>query len=120
MSNRTRVFSRDELEAMGVPHFPASSKAVKLHQEEIEQRRWVSVQHLVFRAPDDGRIWRVEYLEGLTEHQDDTDPWDYESEVSADEVHPFQVFHTMWMTLNEASLYPHPLEPGSGYQRKDA
>lgn len=113
MSTRTRIFHRDELAAMGIPKLSREStlRAVEFHRDEIEQRRWTSVNVLVFRAPDDGRIWRVEYLEGLTEAQEDTDPWDYETEIQAEEVAPYQVSHISWMTEDEAGLYPHSVMP---------
>lgn len=110
---RTRIFHRDELAAMGIPKQSKVSgpNAVVLHQDELERRRWDSVMCLVFRAPDDGRIWRVEYLEGLTEVQEDTDPWDYEVEIKAEEVRPYHISHISWMTDDEVSLCLHSVMP---------
>lgn len=114
MSTRTRVFHRDELAAMGIPSRSTASgqeTAERLHGEEIERHRWHSSNYLVFRAPDDGRIWRITYLEGLTEIQEDIDPWNYESEIEAEEVAPYLISHTSWMTEDEASFYPHQVTP---------
>lgn len=55
----TRTFTRAELAAIGVPddlpgpNGPAiEGIAYALYREQIETRRWVSVNDLVFRAPD--------------------------------------------------------------------
>lgn len=86
----TRTFTPDQLEQIGVPSPYTAAldghRAEHLFEEQIDTRRWVSVHHLVFRAPDDGKAWRVEYEQGLTETQDDHDPWNYKHEVEAVEV----------------------------------
>ncbi|MFK0069732.1 hypothetical protein [Streptomyces sp. NPDC091046] len=77
-----RVFHRDQLDEWGVPYDlakdPATAPegtAVELHHEQTGTRRWVSVHELVFRAPDDGKAYRVTYEQGLTEQQEGTDEW---------------------------------------------
>ncbi|MFF4177631.1 hypothetical protein [Streptomyces sp. NPDC001750] len=96
----TRTFTRAQLDTMGLPNDIVTADyaadhpewvtahpgvAIELHREQTESRRWESVNTLVFRAPDDGRTWQVDYLAPLTEMQD-SDPWDYASEVEAVEV----------------------------------
>ncbi|MGW3166954.1 hypothetical protein ACWC9Q_29670 [Streptomyces sp. NPDC001142] len=96
----TRIFTRAQLDTMGLPNDIVTADyaaehpewvtahpgaAIELHREQTESRRWESVNDLVFRAPDDGRAWRVEYRAPLTEMQD-SDPWDYAREVEAVEV----------------------------------
>ena len=83
-----RIFTRAELDAMGVPYELdcGTDCATELHEEQIDARRWVSVHELVFRAPDDGKAWRVTYERGLTEMQEDTDPWGDAATVEAVEV----------------------------------
>lgn len=88
-----RRFTRKELGAIGVPFEcdddPVAGHATELRREEVEKRRWVSMHELVFRAPDDGKAYRVEYAEALTEIQDGTDPWWYEGDgIDAVEVEP--------------------------------
>jgi hypothetical protein len=84
---RTREFTREELERLGIPYAwdaEPGQAAERLHEEQIDTRRWVSVHEVVFRAPDDGQVWSVTYVKGLTESQDGTDPWGYEgSTISA-------------------------------------
>jgi hypothetical protein len=105
----TRVFHRDQLDALGLPHdlatednareFPEA--AVELHREQVDTRRWVSVHELIFRAPDDGKAYRVTYEQGLTEHQDDHDQWNYRDHVVAEEVEPRPVTVTQWHSVEE-------------------
>lgn len=95
----TRVFTREELETMGIPFSwdaEPGKAAEQLHEEQIDTRRWVSVHEVVFRAPDDGRVWSVCYERGLTESQDDTDPWNYEDTITATETEPHEVTVTVW------------------------
>jgi hypothetical protein len=105
----TRVFHRDQLDALGLPHdlatednareFPEA--AVELHREQVDTRRWVSVHELIFRAPDDGKAYRVFYERGLTENQDDTDPWGYAATVEATEVEQYEATVTAWRDVDE-------------------
>lgn len=99
-----RTFTRDQLEEWGVPddlptqEFAANypDSAVQLHEEQVDSRRWVSVHALIFRAPDDGKAYRVHYEQGLTEQQDGTDPWGYADTIEAVEVEPREVTVTRW------------------------
>jgi hypothetical protein len=111
---RTRTFTRDQLDALGVPHdltsednaaaFPEA--AIELHREQVDTRRWVSVHELIFRAPDDGKAYRVHYEQGLTEIQEDTDPWDYTREVEAVEVEQRQTTVTEWHPADDEQAEP--------------
>lgn len=96
----TREFTREELETLGIPYSwdaESGKAAERLHEEQVDTRRWVSVHEVVFRAPDDGRVWSVDYVEGLTESQDGTDPWEYEgSTITATEMEPHEVTVTEW------------------------
>lgn len=106
----TRTFTREQLDALGLPDDLATEKnaakypeaAVELHREQIDTRRWVGVHELVFRAPDDGKAYRVTYEEGLTEVQDGTDPWNYEDEVKAVEVEQVPVTVMRWKPVKDA------------------
>ncbi|KAF4408637.1 hypothetical protein [Streptomyces lycii] len=97
----TRKFTRDELEAIGVP-FECDSEeedgyATELHREQISKRRWVSEHELIFRAPDDGKAWRVTYVQGLTEEQE-VEPFDYHGEIiEATEMVQREVTVTRWV-----------------------
>lgn len=99
----TRTFTVAELEAIGIPHrrtAPPEGRAERLHEEQTDTGRWVSAHWLVFRAPDDGRAWAVTYEQGLTELQDDTEPWGYgRTEVTATEVEERQVTVTRWLPV---------------------
>jgi len=106
----TRTFTPAQLEAVGVPDiWTATDKgnaAEHLHEEQVDSRRWVSVHELVFRAPDDGLTYRVFYDQGLTEHQDDTDPWNGDDEIKATEVEQRPVVTQQWRDVNA------PADPG--------
>ncbi|MFE7115475.1 hypothetical protein ACFU99_08645 [Streptomyces sp. NPDC057654] len=103
----TRTFTRAELDALGLPDDMPSAEyaakypeaAVELHREQVDSRRWVSVHELVFRAPDDGKAYRVTYVAGLTEHQD-VSPWEYEGDtVDAVEVEPYERRTIAWCAV---------------------
>lgn len=95
-----RVFTKKELDDLGLPYdcggFEGSAE--ELHGEQIDTLRWISVHELVFRAPDDGKAYRVTYEEGLTENQE-TRPWGYQNEVTAIEVRPHEVTTIQWRTV---------------------
>ena len=80
-----RIFTREQLAASGIPFECDIDNepefATELHRAQVGTRRWVSVHELVFRAPDDGKAYRIEYVQGLTEQQDGTDPFYYEGDM---------------------------------------
>lgn len=97
----TRTFTREQLESWGVPNaYDADgTPAKRLYEEQIDTRRWVSVHELVFVAPDDNRTWCVVYEEGLTESQEGTDPWDYEDQITAQEMEQYEVTVTRYRAV---------------------
>lgn len=100
-----RIYTPDELDAIGVP-FECEANAdngyaVELHQEQVDTRRWVSVHELIFRAPDDGKAYRVTYEQGLTEHQDGLDPWNYDKQIKAEEVELRPVTVQRWFSVDK-------------------
>lgn len=99
----TRTFTVTELAELGIPDewtAEEGQQAERLHEEQTDTGRWVSAHWLVFRAPDDGRAWAVTYEQGLTELQDDTEPWGYgRTEVTATEVEERQVTVTRWLPV---------------------
>lgn len=95
--SETRVITRAQLEEWGLPYETASEGepnpygcAVELHREQVDTRRWYSVHRLVFRAPDDKEPWAVTYRQGLTEVQEDTDPWDDAAQVTATRMESYE------------------------------
>lgn len=107
MADLTRTFTREELEAIGVPDKWTADEgqlAKRLHEEQLDTRRWVSVRELIFRAPDDGKAYRVTYEQGLTENQEDTDPWNGDDEIKAVEVREQQVTVTKWVPVVAAEV----------------
>jgi hypothetical protein len=100
----TREFTRDELEALGIPdEWDSAHPVERLHEEQIGTRRWVSMHQVVFRARDDGKAWSVTYDRGLTESQDCTDPWGYRDTITAVEMEPHEVTVTEWRPVGEES-----------------
>lgn len=100
---RIRVFTRDELDAIGVP-FECDHEngyAEELHRELWETTRWAHVYEFVFRAPDDGKAYRVFYWRGATEMQDQ-DLWNWDDDIWADEVEQVQVTKTEWKPVKES------------------
>jgi hypothetical protein len=73
----TRHFTRQQLEEIGVPFELGGNDtcATKLSDKLVGSERWTEVHRLVFRAPDTGDAYQVDYEVGSTEHQDGIDPW---------------------------------------------
>lgn len=103
----TRVYTPEELDAIGVPFEcdvnTEDGRAAELHCEQVDSRRWVSVHALVFRAPDDGKTYRVRYEQGLTEMQDGHDPWNYQTQIKAEEVELRPVTVQRWFPVDKES-----------------
>lgn len=100
----TRTFTADQLDEIGVPFelpddLEVPGLATELHREHIDSRRWVSVHQLIFRAPDDGKAYRVTYQRGLTEHQE-CDTW-FDDEIEAVEMEQREVTVTKWLPVSE-------------------
>lgn len=110
----TRIFTPDQLAAIGVPNpydAEAEQRAEHLFDEQIDTRRWVSMHHLVFRGPDDGKAWRVEYVRGLTESQDGISPWEYAgATVEAVEVEQVATTVMEWHAIPDAPAVPSDAE----------
>lgn len=98
-----RILTREQLDNWGLPHDLTTPDkaaeepevAVELHREHTDTRRWASTHSLVFRAPDDGKTYRVTYQEPLTEHQE-CDEWFDDNEVKAFEVEQRAEIVTRW------------------------
>jgi hypothetical protein len=99
---KTRVFTRDELEAIGVPFEcdPKNGYAEELYDELFDTTRWSHIYEFVFRAPDDGKAYLVYYETGATEMQE-ADLWGYEKEIKAVEVEQVQVTKTEWKPVKD-------------------
>lgn len=99
----TRTYTPEQLEEIGVPFDCGAfdGSAQELYQEQIDTRRWVSVHELVFRAPDDGKAYRVTYEQGLTEHHDGGDPWNYEKNIEAEEVELRTLTVQRWFSVDK-------------------
>ncbi|MFE4671066.1 hypothetical protein [Streptomyces sp. NPDC056723] len=103
-----RIFTREQLDTWGLPDdLPTEEHATKfpeapveLHREQVDSRRWVSVHELIFRAPDDGLTYQVFYEQGLTENQDDTDPWNFDDAIKATEVEQRPVVVQQWTPVD--------------------
>ncbi|MFE3169300.1 hypothetical protein [Streptomyces sp. NPDC059224] len=98
-----RIFTREQLEAWDLPGAWADDAPEILHREQVDTRRWVSVNELIFRAPDDGKAYRVYYDEGLTENQEDTDPWNDDREVKGAEVEQRPKTTMVWEDVRAAA-----------------
>ncbi|MFB7858983.1 hypothetical protein [Rhodococcus qingshengii] len=111
-----RIFTRDELDQMGVPddmgtesdHRPG--QAIFVHKAWSEDSRWGSKFDLTFRAPDDGLFWQVVVEEGATEDQEDIDPFDYATEIEGQEVE--QVIE---LVVKDSWV---PVEPGTSSRHR--
>jgi hypothetical protein len=110
-----RTFTRQQLDDWDLPHglveedqaadYPEA--AVELHREQTDTRRWASTHKLIFRAPDDGKTYRVTYQEPLTEHQE-CDAWFGDDEVEAFEVEQRPVTVMRWMRVQPPTAAEQP------------
>lgn len=96
---RTRTFTRDELELIGVPYeLGGTSCAEELSDEYAGAGRWTEIRRLVFRAPDDGKAYMVRYHQPLTERQE-CDVWQDRQEIEAVEVEQQPVTVMQWQPV---------------------
>jgi hypothetical protein len=86
-----RHFTREQLEEFDVPY-------TNLHDEQVDSRRWADTRSCVFRAPDDGKAYRVSYQVPATEHQE-CDTWFDQDEIKAFEVEQRPVTVMQWMPV---------------------
>lgn len=100
-----RTFTRDHLDEIGVPDELGEfdGAATELHREQTDTSRWASTHALVFRAPDDGKAYRVTYQRPLTEHQE-ADVWFGNDEVRALEVEQRTEVVTRWKRATGTSM----------------
>lgn len=96
-----RTFTREQLKAWDLPGAWADDSPEILHREQVDSRRWVSVHELIFRAPDDGKAYRIYYDEPLTEMQE-ADPWNDDREVKGTEVEQRAKTITTWEPVTDA------------------
>jgi hypothetical protein len=112
MADQTRTFTADQLEEIGVPfecvepdEDNPDSLAVELHHEQTDSRRWSSTHRLIFRAPDDGKTYRVTYQRPLTEHQE-CDLWRDGNAIVATEVAQVPVTVMRWQPVKADEIHP--------------
>lgn len=105
----TRHFTREQLEDIGVPFELDGDDtcATALSNELIGTERWTTVHRLVFRHPETGDAYQVDYEVGSTEHQDGIDPWHRHGKtVPAIEVEQRPVVTQQWRPVDA------PADPG--------
>ncbi|MET7759757.1 hypothetical protein ABZT27_34410 [Streptomyces sp. NPDC005389] len=112
----TRTITREQATDWGLPDDLTAANedaepgiAIELARiEDTGRRRWASENDLVFRAPDDGRTYRVTYFRGLTETQEDHDEWNDERTLELVEVEPVSVPVVEWHRVGDKTP---PAEP---------
>jgi hypothetical protein len=105
----TRHFTRQQLEEIGVPFELDGNDtcATELSDKLVGSERWTEVHRLVFRAPDTGDAYQVDYEVGSTEHQDGIDPWHRHGKtIPAVEVEQRPVVTQQWRPIDA------PADPG--------
>jgi hypothetical protein len=105
----TRHLTRQQLEEIGVPFELDGNDtcATELSDKLVGSERWTEVHRLVFRAPDTGDAYQVDYEVGSTEHQDGIDPWHRHGKtIPAVEVEQRPVVTQQWRPIDA------PADPG--------
>ncbi|MEV0090405.1 DUF6011 domain-containing protein [Streptomyces sp. NPDC050738] len=99
-----RHFTREQLDAIGVPsELGGANCATELADEIIGARRWTEVHRLIFRAPDDGIAYSVEYEAGSTENQEGIEPFHQHGQtVPAVAVEQRPVTVMQWLPVQDA------------------
>lgn len=100
MPNRTRTFTIDELEEIGVPFDLADD--IEVADEAVGSGRWNETRRILFRH--DGDIWAVRYDVGLTEEQE-VEPFHRAKEgmVTATAMEQREITVTKWMPIEDGS-----------------
>jgi hypothetical protein len=97
--NMERLFSVSLLKSWGLPYEAATPLegvsqdediAIVYQDEQFDSSRWSAYHDLVFVAPDDRKMYEVQYSIGLTEELDES-PWEYLSTVIGAEVEPYEI-----------------------------
>lgn len=86
----TRVFTMDEIDEWDLP-WGAGEGMIK-SDEITDHNRWSVWHELVFRAPDDGKLWRLSYQRPATEMQE-CDKW---PDLEAVQVEAVQVITNVY------------------------
>lgn len=68
----TREFTMDEIDEWDLPW--GATKGMVISDEITDHSRWSIWHELIFRAPDDGKLWRMSYQRPATEMQE-CDRW---------------------------------------------
>jgi hypothetical protein len=93
----TRTISREQAEEWQLSY----NAPGELHRERLEERRWYSVNLVVFTAPDDGQVWGATYQQGLSEIREDTDPWNDAPMVTLTRYESYKTTATAWRPVSE-------------------
>lgn len=88
-----KSFTRGRLEELGVPY-----KAM-IQFNIVDQDRWATFYEGVFLDSENGKHYRIPWVQGSTENQDDTDPFGYAEVVRATEVEHRPVTELQWVTV---------------------
>lgn len=96
----TVKFPKDELTKSDEIELPwdIDPKRGKIISDETidTSRRWEDTQELIFEL--DGKTYRTFYDRGKTEYQE-TSPWEYETEISCEEVELQEVTIKKWVAV---------------------
>lgn len=68
----TRKFTMEEIDEWDLPW--GLEKGMVISDEITDHNRWSVWHELIFRAPDDGKLWRLSYQKPATEMQE-CDRW---------------------------------------------
>lgn len=68
----TRTFTMEEIDDWDLPW--GLEKGMVVQDEITDHNRWSVWHELIFRAPDDGKLWRLSYQKPATEMQE-CDRW---------------------------------------------
>ena len=95
----TVKFSKTDLvdnEEVDLPYSVAPSRGMIIRDTVYDNSRWAIHHELIFEL--DGKTYLTYYSRGATECQDEQ-PWEYDDEISCDEVEAKEVTRFEWVAI---------------------
>jgi hypothetical protein len=88
----TRIITREQAKEWDL-HYDAPGEITR---ECGTEHRWYVEMRVIFTAPDDGLVYAADYEHGLTEMQEDHDPWDGREYVLLTRYESYEKTVTAW------------------------
>lgn len=86
----TKTFSKETLQNLVYEDYNTNEFKV-ISDDIVDTSRWSEIHEMIFQDKGDGKFYRTNYSQGLTECQDES-PYEYDSDmIEVDQVVPKEV-----------------------------